>query len=138
MIPVEPSPWASEIPPAEEVAAPSQHPRCPPGFSLLMSLRVPGKQCLKRGAWMDPVWGGEPATLASRLPHRPTAPWAVSAFSIAGHPGLFSEGRLLSPPAWRRDTAPSLLINETQCNELFKGKLIRLLMGFLIWEEEKG
>lgn len=80
-IPVEPTPWALEIPPAEVVASPSQRPRCPPGFSLLMSLQVPRKQCLKRGTWMDPidtVWGGELAALASCLPRCPTAPWAVS------------------------------------------------------------
>lgn len=69
------------------------------------------------------------------LPHHTLGCLSVS---VTGHPGLLSEGRLLSPPAWRRDIAPSLLINETQRNELFKGKLIRLLTGFLIWEEEKG
>lgn len=69
------------------------------------------------------------------LPHRTLGCLSIS---ITGHPGLFSEGRLLSPPAWRRDTAPSLLTNGTQCNELFKGKLVRLRTGFLIWEEEKG
>ena len=50
-------------------------------FSLLMSLGVPRKQCLKRGTWMDPidtVWGGELAALASRLLYHPASSWAVS------------------------------------------------------------
>lgn len=90
------------------------------------------------GCMDGPCVGRRASHLSLASPTPPHRTLGCLCISIAGHPGLFSEGWLLSPPAWRRDTAPSLLINETQCNELFKGKLIRLLMGFLILEEEKG
>ena len=90
------------------------------------------------GCMDGPCVGRRAGHLSLASPTPPHRTLGCLCIRVAGYPGLFSEGRLLSPPAWRRDTGPSLLINETQCNELFKGKLIRLLMGFLIWEEEKG
>ena len=80
----------------------------------------PHRHCVGRRA-------GRLSLASPALPHRTLGCLSVS---VTGHPGLLSEGRLLSPPAWRRDIAPSLLINETQCNELFKGKLVRLLIDF--------
>lgn len=91
---------------------PLPEPGCPPGFSLLMSLGVPRKQCLKAGHmdgfhWV--LWGGGTAALAYASPVPPASSWAVSPSSITGHPDHFL-GTAPLPTSLESDTAPSLLV----------------------------
>lgn len=101
-----------------------------------MSLWLPRKQFLKKGAWMDPSQATQRGQLASLTSCHPRCPTTYCAVSHLCH-SLLSLGAALTRS---QETQPQgcLLVNETQRNELFQGKLIRLLMGFLIWVEGKG
>ena len=65
------------------------------------------------GCMDGPCVGRRAGHLSLASPTPPHRTLGCLCIRVAGHPGLFSEGRLLSPPAWRRDTAPSLLTSVT-------------------------
>lgn len=116
-------------------------PKMPIRLSLLMSLRVPRKQRLKQ-ANMDGPLRGHTGRRAGRLsltsPTLPHCTLGCLPVFITRHLGCFLRGcSSRHQPGGEKQPRGHLLINET-VQWPFKGKPIRLLMGFLIWQEEEG